>query len=105
VFEKKTDALWQLESQIESLWATGDFEKVIPVPQDPAGRKARREQLRKRYASRAEDVANKYRAKLIELYGREKGEKVKYAEAFEVCEYGRQPSADELKKLFPFFER
>jgi LmbE family N-acetylglucosaminyl deacetylase len=105
VFEKKTDALWQLESQIESLWATGNFEKVVPVPQDPAGRKARREELRSRYASRAEDVANKYRAKLIELYGREKGEKVKYAEAFELCEYGRQPSADELKKLFPFFER
>jgi len=103
VFEKKTDALWQLESQIESLWATGNFEKVVPVPQDPEGRKARREELRKRYASRAEAVANKYRAKLIELYGKEKGEKVKYAEAFEVCEYGRQPSPVELKQLFPFF--
>jgi hypothetical protein len=30
---------------------------------------------------------------------------VRYAEAFEVCEYGRRPSADDLKKLFPFFER
>jgi hypothetical protein len=40
---------------------------------------------------------------LIELYGPKKGKKVRYAEAFEVCEYGSQPSSDELKKLFPFF--
>jgi len=105
VFEKKVDALWACQSQIESLWATGNFEKVIPVPKDPAGRKARREQIRNRYARRAEAIANKYRAKLIELYGRKKGEKVKYAEAFELCEYGRRASADDLKKLFPFFRR
>ncbi len=104
VFEKKLDALWACQSQVESLWATGNFEKVIPVPKDPAGRKARREQIRNRYARRAEAIANKYRAKLIELYGETKGKKVKYAEAFEVCEYGRQPSAAELKKLFPFFK-
>jgi hypothetical protein len=28
---------------------------------------------------------------------------VKAAEAFEVCEYGSQPSRDELLRLFPFF--
>ena len=33
----------------------------------------------------------------------EKGKKVKHAEAFELCEYGRQPSKKELLKLFPFF--
>jgi hypothetical protein len=42
---------------------------------------------------------------LIELYGQENGKKVRCAEAFELCEYGRQPSADELKQLFPFFQR
>jgi len=105
VFEKKVDALWSCQSQIESLWATGNFEKVVPVPKDPARRKARREQFRNRYVRRAEAIANKYRAKLIELYGRGKGKKVKYAEAFELCEYGRRASADDLKKLFPFFER
>jgi hypothetical protein len=25
------------------------------------------------------------------------------AEAFEVCEYGRRPSEQELRRLFPFF--
>ncbi|MHC4641922.1 MAG: PIG-L deacetylase family protein [Planctomycetota bacterium] len=105
VFEKKVDALWSFQSQIESLWATGNFEKVVPVPKDPAGRKQRRQQLSRRFERRWESVANKYRTKLIELYGEKKGKKVKYAEAFELCEYGRRPSPEELKKLFPFFRR
>ena len=104
VFEKKVDALWSCQSQIESLWTTGNFEKIVPVPTDPAGRKERRRQLSRRFERRWESVANKYRPKLIELYGQKKGKKVKYAEAFELCEYGRRPSADELKKLFPFFK-
>ncbi len=105
VFEKKVDALWSFQSQIESLWATGNFERIVPVPTDPAGRKERRRQLSRRFEPRWESVANKYRPKLIELYGQKKGKKVKYAEAFELCEYGRRPLADELKKLFPFFGR
>ncbi|KPK77875.1 MAG: GlcNAc-PI de-N-acetylase [Phycisphaerae bacterium SM23_30] len=104
VFEQKAEALWQLESQIESLWATGNFERVEPIPTDPAGRAARKLVVTRRFARRAESVANKYRNKLIELYGPEKAQKVRYAEAFELCEYGRQPSAEELKMLFPFFK-
>ena len=104
VFEKKVDALWSFQSQIESLWATGNFEKIVPVPKDPAGREERRQQLSRRFERRWEGVANKYRPKLIELYGEKKGKKVKYAEAFELCEYGRRPSPEELKNLFPFFK-
>ena len=104
VFEKKVDALWSCQSQIESLWTTGNFEKIVPVPTDPAGRKERRRQLSRRFERRWESVANKYRPKLIELYGQRKGKSIKYAEAFELCEYGRRPSAEELKKLFPFFK-
>ncbi len=105
VFEKKVDALWSFQSQIESLWATGNFEKIVPVPKDPVGRKERRRQLSRRFERRWESVANKYRPKLIELYGEKKGKSVRYAEAFELCEYGRRSSPEELKKLFPFFGR
>jgi hypothetical protein len=28
---------------------------------------------------------------------------VKYAEAFEICEHGRQPGDEEIRRLFPFF--
>lgn len=104
VFDQKAEALWQLESQIESLWATGDFEKVVPVPTEPQARAERKQQVHDRFARRAAAVADKYRARLIDLYGPEKGRQVQYAEAFELCEYGSQPSLEELKKLFPFFK-
>jgi len=35
-------------------------------------------------------------------YGPERGERVACAEAFQVSEYGRQPSTEELEALFPF---
>jgi LmbE family N-acetylglucosaminyl deacetylase len=105
VIEQKADALWLLESQIESLWAAGNFEKVVPVPKEGAEREARRKEMFDRFARRAESVANTYRAKLIELYGEEKGKKIRYAEAFELCEYGSRASLDKLKQLFTFFGR
>jgi len=101
VIRKKLDAIWKLESQIESLWATGDFEKVVPIPQDPQGREERRRQVDQRIAQRDKGVAQKYRDKLGEIYGAEKAKGIQCAEAFELCEYGRRPSPEELKKLFP----
>jgi len=41
------------------------------------------------------------RASLEKWYGKEKADKVKYAEAFELCEYGAQPNDEEIRKLFP----
>lgn len=41
------------------------------------------------------------RESLVKWYGANKAAQVKYAEAFEVCEYGTQPSEEELKRLFP----
>ena len=43
-----------------------------------------------------------YRDALVKYYGEDRGRKIKYAQAFELCEYGRQPSRDELKQMFPF---
>ncbi len=103
VFGKKAEALWQLESQIESFWAVRSFEEVVPVPKSGPERAARREKVVASFAARSEAIANDNREKLIVLYGKEKGAKVRYAEAFELCEYGGRPSQEELKKLFPFF--
>lgn len=101
VYDKKADAIWTLQSQIESLWATGNFEKVVPVPADPVAHEQRRQQVRERIAARDRRVADKYRDRLIECCGPEKGARIVHAEAFELCEYGRQPTAEELKALFP----
>ena len=54
------------------------------------------------YAVRYARTAARFRDKLIERYGVERGSKIRYAEAFELCEYGRQPDEELMKKLFPF---
>jgi len=69
----------------------------------PTGKEERMEWTRKRVGSRAKAEADHYRGKLVELLGEDRGRAVKYAEAFEVCEYGSRPSKDEMMRLFPFF--
>ncbi len=100
VIEKKLDALDALESQFFEGGANGSAKLL---PKDAAGREARLRQVRQGFAGRATGVAQKYRQRLIDLYGQEKGSKVQHAEAFELCEYGSQPGAKEIRRLFPFF--
>ena len=45
-------------------------------------------------------TAARFREELINKYGRERGAKVRFAEAFELCEYGSQPSAEFEAVLF-----
>lgn len=54
------------------------------------------------YAVRFAKVAARFRKELIEKYGQEKGGKIRYAEAYELCEYGKQPDEELRKVLFPF---
>lgn len=100
VFDQKVKAIWHLESQIESLWATGGFETVVPVPTDPVEREERYQWLYDRLSGRDTRVADRFRDRLIDIYGEEKGKQIQHAEAFELCEYGRQPSEQELFELF-----
>ncbi len=51
------------------------------------------------YAVRFARTAARFRSKLIEKYGTEKGGAVRYAEAFELCQYGAGMS-EEIKALF-----
>ena len=59
----------------------------------------RREEVRSNLARRYGGYANTYRDALVKFYGEARGRKTRYAQAYEVCEYGRQPSRDELKRL------
>jgi hypothetical protein len=38
---------------------------------------------------------------MAKWYGEQNAAKAKYAEAFEICEYGAQPTEAEIRKLFP----
>jgi len=101
VFETKIDAVNELVSQAYEGGAGGSEEHLARVPSanDPKGRRV---WLKARWANRQSNVANKYREALVRLYGEKAGKEVKYAEAFEICEYGRRPNGDELRELFPF---
>jgi N-acetylglucosamine malate deacetylase 1 len=81
-------------------WNPWLFDYLSQVPNDPA---ARMEWTRNRVTKRYGSMADRFRPKLIELLGEEKGKAVKYAESFEICEYGSQPSGAELMRIFPFF--
>ena len=45
------------------------------------------------------------RRALEKWYGPERAAKIGHAEAFEVCEYGRQPNDEDLRRLFPMLGR
>ena len=104
VFETKVDAIHELPSQAYEGGASGSEEHVrnVPPEQDPVARKA---WLKTRWGNRQSTEANQARDVLIRLYGEERGKAVKYAETFEICEYGSRPNAQELKRLFPFFDQ
>lgn len=102
-FEQKLDGIHELTSQAYEGGAGGSEEHVKSVPpaSDEVGRRA---WLKRRWGARQGNEAEKYRDLLIKFYGEEKGKAVKYAETFEICEYGRRPSEAEIKQLFPFYD-
>lgn len=99
VVEQKFDAVHQHTSQIYE-WLAYNAGRLHEVP---AGDAERRAWLNKTRLSRDLDSANRYRDLLHTFYGPEQGAAVRYAEAFEICELGRRPDEQELRRLFPFF--
>lgn len=102
VFDQKVQALHEMPSQVYEGGASGseEFVKAVPPASDVAARKA---WLRNNWEKRQGGEAERFREALIKWYGPEKGAAVHFAEAFEICEYGRQPKPEEIKALFPFF--
>jgi len=98
VIEKKIDMLDAHVSQMYEWlpWVAGNLEKV------PKGAAERRRWLRE---TRAGQPTPAVRAMLAKWYGPEKGNAVRYAEAFEICEYGTRPDEAMIRKLFPFLPK
>jgi len=94
VFDLKISALDAHVSQFYEWlpWVDG---KLDLVPHDPAERK--------RWLARTEggEITPAVRQALVKWYGAERAAKIRHAEAFELCEYGSQPSAEQLRALFP----
>lgn len=52
------------------------------------------------YSVRYAKTASRFRNELIKRYGETRGSKVRYAEAYEICEYGKPMSEEMKKELF-----
>jgi len=94
VFMNKIRALDAHVSQVYEWlpWVDGILDQV---PKDPA------ERLNWLATRPEQPMSTALRQSLEKWYGPAKAAQVKHTEAFEVCEYGRQPGSDGIGKLFP----
>ena len=97
-YGKKIAGLDAHESQMYEWlpWTGGKLDEV------PKNKEDRIKFLRQNWGG---NITPEERKNLIKWYGKEHGENVKYAESFEVCEYGKQPSEEEIKQLFPMLDQ
>jgi N-acetylglucosamine malate deacetylase 1 len=99
--DSQAEKKWKCITAMPSQFGDKDSWQGRTLANVPADDKERQSYLLEIVKKRNMAVADQYRAKLVELYGAERGKKFQYAEAFELNQYGRQASVDELKKMFP----
>jgi LmbE family N-acetylglucosaminyl deacetylase len=98
VIEKKMDMYHQHKSQMYE-WLPFNQGILDQVPASDSDRRVWLGATRKRWSD-----ATPYRYKLIEIYGKEKGEKIKYCEAFEDSGYGTRLTKENMSYYFPFLK-
>jgi len=96
VIEKKMDMYHQHKSQMYE-WLPFNRGTLDQVPVSDSDRRAWLGETRK-----GDSNANPYRDKLIELYGNERGSKIKYCEAFQDSGYGTRLTKENISYYFPF---
>jgi LmbE family N-acetylglucosaminyl deacetylase len=101
VVEKKLAAVEALESQF---YEGGCCSGVSSLPDDAAGQAGRKREVYDGFKQRFAASTRRFAPQLQAAYG-DAAARISYAEAFEICEYGRQPSREEIEQLFPFFPR
>lgn len=96
VLAKKVDGLDAHVSQFYE-WLPWTAQDLDNVPKDKTERKKwLLTAMEKRSA-----VTPEIKISLDKWYGKELADKIKQVEVFEICEYGKQPTTEEIKKLFP----
>ena len=98
VYDKKIAAMDAHQSQFYEWlpWIGGYADEV------PKGADERKKWLALRSAL---PVTPELRSVLEKFYGKQKASVIKHAEAFEICEYGSQPSEEEIRRLFPMLKK
>jgi LmbE family N-acetylglucosaminyl deacetylase len=95
VIDIKLAGLDAHESQMYE-WLPWTAHRLDEVPDDPD---ERLEWLRQRWINR--EMPAEQRAGLEKWYGSERAAQFRYAESFEIAEYGRYPSEEEIRMIFP----
>ena len=97
VMEGKWAMLDAMESQFYEWlpWLDG---KLDEVPNDPESRLA---WLKESWTPFFYEATRRVKGSLRKWYGPRRAERIRFAEAFEICEYGRRPSDDEIRNVFP----
>jgi hypothetical protein len=97
--ETKLHMLDAMESQVYEWlpWLQGQLDAVPESPE------ARRDWLREAWDEFFLSHARIALPALKKWYGPKRAKQARYAEAFEICEYGHQPDDDEIRRMFPFF--
>ena len=96
VIEKKMDMYHQHKSQMYE-WLPFNTGTLDKVPVSDSDRRAWTGETRKRGSD-----ATPYRDKLIELYGKARGAKIKYCESFQDSGYGTKLTKENIGYYFPF---
>jgi LmbE family N-acetylglucosaminyl deacetylase len=97
IYPKKIYALDAHESQMyEWLPWIGHYLEEVP--------NGKSERLQWLIAKRKVNITPDVRTSLAKWYGNEKAGTIEHAEAFEICEYGTQPSDDAIRNIFPMLK-
>lgn len=98
VIERVVDMLDCHRSQFYE-WLAYNHRFEDELPDDDMGRRA---WLGPRFRARIASLADRFREQINATYGVDRGGRVEWVEAFEVCEYGAPLTDDNRGKLFPF---
>ncbi len=76
-------------------WTSGRLDEIPEDEEDRLDYLAKYRKVR---------ITEEVRKSLVKWYGKDKAALITDAEAFEICEYGRRPGDDEIRKLFPMIK-
>lgn len=101
VMAVKWSMLDAMESQFYEWlpWIEGELDQV------PQTAEFRKQWLVKRWTPYFRSITSMGGKALAKWYGPGRAKRVRFAEAFELCEYGRCPNVQEMLRLFPFLPK
>jgi N-acetylglucosamine malate deacetylase 1 len=97
--DRKLACTQALESQF---YEGGCCSGVTELPDTPDETREREQLVQDNFRQRFIGTADRFREGLATRYGAN-GAAIAAAEAFEISEYGRQPTEEDIRTLFPFF--